>query len=393
MFFLIVLASCSDDDPTPETPVKSGSNMITAFKFAALTPEVVGTVLVSSKTITATVLHGTDLTKLVPTVTISDKATVTPASGVAQDFTAPVKYTVTAEDGSKQDYTVTITESAATFTATSFVISTAEQKGNIGVRGTHFGTYDQVKIVMTKTLTGATVEIKASQFSTATLLAFSVPADMPLGDYSGSVYVGGEAAVVPGKITILAPTPDVTAIDKTSVIPGDVITLTGTDFAASGNIIKISKSGSGTAITLSIVSESTTEIKVKIPASIAEGVYLLVITANGDDIYLNGKEITVGPDPNKPVITSLDQSSYARGETITMTGTGLGKSGVLTYINFMPWPNGGTTLLRNGKPNTEGTQLTFTIPGDFPTGTYEIVVEVDGNFSESYRDIVQITAN
>ena len=40
--------------------------------------------------------EGTDVTQLVPTIVVSEGATVEPASGVAQDFTNPVPYTVTA---------------------------------------------------------------------------------------------------------------------------------------------------------------------------------------------------------------------------------------------------------------------------------------------------------
>ena len=43
--------------------------------------------------------YGTDLTNLVPTITVSAGATISPASDVAQNFTNPVVYTVTAEDG------------------------------------------------------------------------------------------------------------------------------------------------------------------------------------------------------------------------------------------------------------------------------------------------------
>lgn len=42
---------------------------------------------------------GTDLTSLMPTVTISPLATVSPANSATLSFTAPVTYTVTAEDG------------------------------------------------------------------------------------------------------------------------------------------------------------------------------------------------------------------------------------------------------------------------------------------------------
>ena len=51
-----------------------------------------------------------DLSKLMPTIEVSEKANVTPASGVAQDFSngKTVTYTVTAENGTKVTYTASI---------------------------------------------------------------------------------------------------------------------------------------------------------------------------------------------------------------------------------------------------------------------------------------------
>lgn len=48
----------------------------------------------------------TDLSALIPTIVISQKATITPASSVAQDFSGgkKVEYTVTAEDGTTKKY-------------------------------------------------------------------------------------------------------------------------------------------------------------------------------------------------------------------------------------------------------------------------------------------------
>ena len=62
--------------------------------------------------------YGTDLTNLVPTITVSAGATINPASGVAQNFTNPVVYTVTAEDGvTTKDWTVTVTTAEASHEA------------------------------------------------------------------------------------------------------------------------------------------------------------------------------------------------------------------------------------------------------------------------------------
>ena len=50
-----------------------------------------------------------ELAALVPTIKISEKATISPASGVAQDFSKPVTYTVTSEDGiTTTTYTVSV---------------------------------------------------------------------------------------------------------------------------------------------------------------------------------------------------------------------------------------------------------------------------------------------
>jgi outer membrane protein assembly factor BamB len=106
---LLWTASCKKDpNPAPGGgTTKSSAKAITAFAFNALSPAVNGTV--SSNAISATVTSGTDVTKLVPTITLSDKATVSPASGVAQDFSKAVTYTVTAEDGTTQAYTTNLT--------------------------------------------------------------------------------------------------------------------------------------------------------------------------------------------------------------------------------------------------------------------------------------------
>jgi len=119
MAFFLMIASCSKDDtPAPATPgtvSKSSAKEITGFSFAGLTPAVTGTIDATLKAITATVPPGTDVTKLVPTITVSDKATVSTASGVAQDFSKTVTYTVKAEDGSTQAYTVVISVIINTF--------------------------------------------------------------------------------------------------------------------------------------------------------------------------------------------------------------------------------------------------------------------------------------
>lgn len=60
-------------------------------------------------TVAIEVANGTDITSLTPTIIVSERATMTPASGTITDFTDSVKYTVTTEDGTTQVWTVTVT--------------------------------------------------------------------------------------------------------------------------------------------------------------------------------------------------------------------------------------------------------------------------------------------
>ena len=73
----------------------------------------------AAHTVTVTMPAGTDLTALTPEITVSAGASVSPASGVEQDFTNGAAYTVTAEDGTSQTYTVSVVlESAPTVPVT-----------------------------------------------------------------------------------------------------------------------------------------------------------------------------------------------------------------------------------------------------------------------------------
>jgi len=94
-------------DPDP------AANDILSFNFNGLTPAVSGTLDATNHTVAVTVPYGTDVTALVPTISVSCGATVSPLSGVAQNFSSPVTYTVTAQDGtSTQDWIVTVTVAA-----------------------------------------------------------------------------------------------------------------------------------------------------------------------------------------------------------------------------------------------------------------------------------------
>ena len=99
-FLLFHLISCGGDS---EDPSMSDEKNILSFSINGTE----GTIDQSLTTVSLELLE-TDLSNLTPTISVSANAEISPASGVAQDFTSPVTYTVTAGNGSMVTYTVTV---------------------------------------------------------------------------------------------------------------------------------------------------------------------------------------------------------------------------------------------------------------------------------------------
>ncbi len=103
----VVLAiSITDDLYFLELTVVSNANDIISFTI----PEQIGETVIDNvdHTVQLNVPNGTNITALIPTIGISDLATIDPASGTPQDFTDMVEYTVTAENGDEQIWIVTV---------------------------------------------------------------------------------------------------------------------------------------------------------------------------------------------------------------------------------------------------------------------------------------------
>ncbi len=112
----LILFSCNDEDA--KNIVKSSTKEITKF----VVNGVQGTIDANTKKISLSITTP-DVTNLAPTIEVSDKATVNPKSGVAQDFSNPVSYVVTAEDGTTTTYTTTVSVTGQTASSAKAIIS------------------------------------------------------------------------------------------------------------------------------------------------------------------------------------------------------------------------------------------------------------------------------
>jgi serine/threonine protein kinase len=112
--------STTSTTPTSQSAAQT-TKAITAFVFTGSTAS--GVINEAAHTIAVTVPSGTNVAALIPNITHTG-ASISPNSGVSQNFTSPVAYTVTAADGSSQTYIVTVTVAAQTTKAiTAFIFN------------------------------------------------------------------------------------------------------------------------------------------------------------------------------------------------------------------------------------------------------------------------------
>lgn len=99
VFFTLI--SCSDKDESYRSSEKEILSFTVYDNYSASIDE-------SRKEINLVLPYDTHINSLTPSIKISPKAIISPASDIAQDFSNPVTYIVQAEDGSKHQYTVNV---------------------------------------------------------------------------------------------------------------------------------------------------------------------------------------------------------------------------------------------------------------------------------------------
>lgn len=115
-FFVLLLtgallsSACKKEDDFNEGPFLSKRKSITYFAFENFQPPVVAEIDAFDSTVYAVVPFGTDRSRLVPTIEVSEKAYPSPPSGLINDFRDTTMYLVTAEDGSIQYWPVVVDE-------------------------------------------------------------------------------------------------------------------------------------------------------------------------------------------------------------------------------------------------------------------------------------------
>ncbi len=157
--------------------------------------------------VTLKVPFGTDVTALIPTIEISEDATITPDSNTAQNFELPVSYTVTSGAETEQVWIVIVEieeedeEEEKPLEITAFVVVNADtnedlfvlEEGmqidvkdlptpHLAIRAEASGDVESVRLSLDGALTAARTENVAP---------FALFGDSPNGNYNGNIFTAG----------------------------------------------------------------------------------------------------------------------------------------------------------------------------------------------------------
>lgn len=160
VLFTLLVLSCSKDKESPK-PIPSTGKQILSFELKTETESYKA--LIKNDSILATLPRNVDLTQLVPNIKISEKASITPNSGVKQDFSKVVTYKVTAEDQTTKTYKAFIQKEKLTG---SEMLSFSVTLGTKTYKAYFLSTYVYIDLPYETDLTNLTPEIEISEGAT-----------------------------------------------------------------------------------------------------------------------------------------------------------------------------------------------------------------------------------
>ena len=268
---IISLLNCTSELPELKKP-KSPQKDILSFKFMDFNPVVEGDIDTTLRTVRLRVPVATKVTVLKPTIAVSQLASVSPNSLIAQNFSTPVTYFVSAADCTKRAYQVSVIVALATDPEITGIetisIKTTESffiYGKNFVRGA-----TQARFILTSKTTGKTF-ILTNVSITATQAKVQVPFEVPAGLYSITVDVNGRQfkyRQLDLKVTGSGSELLINRMTVLAYVRGQDLIISGNNIKATNPQIRFQPQIGGTTQTKNaIINTAGTEIKYNIEAT------------------------------------------------------------------------------------------------------------------------------
>lgn len=365
------------------TVAKNSAADILTFVFNELNPKVTATIDIEAKTVIAEVPYGTNVTALKPTITISGE-TISPVSGVAQDFTNPVKYSVTAANGDKKEFTVTVKQGEMTPEIIDLDKNSMKMDESITLTGKFLKAGN---IVEFRNFEGTIKQKLEITNETESSITAKLTADIAEGEYIVYVICGSKGVSAdPKRVAVTKSTdPKIISLNKTKYIQGlDKITITGTNFKGTDLKVYIKTTGASDPYLIgkfAYATNNNTIISLENRDDIKVGKQVVYVVADGVKSNEFSFEVIENTNP-VPTITSINPETPSQDQEITITGTNLGDifdAQVLIYSynktgTFMLWID---QQILSGNANT----IKFKLP-TLVDSRFKVQVRVKGKLSE-----------
>ena len=397
---LLIAFACKKDND--ETLPLSAEKDILSFVFTVEGNTYSGTI--SNTTITAQLPEDTDVTTLTPTITVSKGATVSPNTGVAQNFSREVTYTVTAENKSTKTYKVLVTTEKTEQPQVPIEIGFVPNEYTVNKAGGEVIFFEvntlpvkkeQIKVKLLKYRSALSYDLKVQKIDKKERRVYVVlPATYKNGQYRFKATFDKEE--VESGVFTLDSSEIVLDVLDINLFEGPVQTLATTNLQvfkvlvyANAEALKkytyyLRKNGQDYQLTVAEMSGYNLEFKMfNTPAGAFSGGndFKFVVKGGAKEQVLpfvnsDGQAINIVPT-YAPVIKSLSTTTLKTGDEITVTGENFAYSSMddnndYRFCTLLLMQNGEekVTLYANHKTPTEAT---FKIGDDVPSGTYKVV--------------------
>jgi hypothetical protein len=293
----IILWNCSSEIPTLKT-ARSPKKDILSFKFKEFTPEAVGDIDTTARTVSIRVPVATKVTALKPTITVSPEASINPGNEVLQNFTTPATYMVSASDCTKRAYRVSVIVALATDPEINGIETiTAKTTESFFVYGKNLNRATPTFFLTSKT-TGKVYNLATVGGTlTATQAKVQIPFEVPVGIYSVSVTVNGRTFKYRTLDLKITGTGTQTIVNRMTVLTyarGNEIIITGHNMQATTPQIRFVPQLAGTIVTKNAtLNIDGTELRYKIEPTFAVTNRWTLTVILGDKQFLLPDLVTI----------------------------------------------------------------------------------------------------
>ena len=398
---LLIAFACKKDND--ETLPLSAEKDILSFVFTVEGNTYSGTI--SNTSITAQLPEDTDVATLTPTITVSKGATVSPNTGVAQNFSKEVTYTVTAENKSTKTYKVLVTTEKTEQPKVPIEIGHVPNEYTVNKAGGEVIFFEvntlpvkkeQIKVKLLKYRSALSYDLKVQKIDKKERRVYVVlPATYKNGQYRFKATFDKEE--VESGVFTLDSSEIVLDVLDINLFEGPVQTLATTNLQifkvlvyANAEALKkytyyLRKNGQDYQLTVAEISGYNLEFKMfNTPAGAFSGGndFKFVVKGGAKEQvlpFVNSEKQPITIEPVRtPIIKTLSKTTLKAGDELTVTGEYFAYIGMNFDRNYrfctlllMQGNEVKATLYPSYKTPTEAA---FKIENDVPAGKYKVVL-------------------